>query len=154
MPDHTDIGELLGLLDELLAEAPDGRGGALADDPAVRRKVARVKVGFEALRALESKARFGSESGVKVDGLLLTLMVEIRHAELRLAVSRLATEALAYRALPMPDERPGDNEAPVGGAYAQLARQGMLADLFEQAETLDTKRDRLARQLLRPLGNL
>ena len=75
--------------------------------------------------------------------------------ELHRDVRALATEALGYYALPMPPERPGDNEAPLGGAYARSssayarsARKGLLAGLFAWGGTLDEQRDRLARRLL------
>ncbi len=139
------IGALLAALDEALGGIPDGRGGVLTDDPAFRRKALTLKVRFEALRALELKALAGNDTALPEDtaaGVLGVLCTE-----LRLAASALVTEALGYYALPMPDERPGDNEAPPGGARARSARQGMLAGLFESPGTLDAQRDRLARRL-------
>ena len=168
LPASREIGELLRLLDKVLAEAPDGRGGVMADALAMRRKVARVKSGFEALRALDARGNSGTgrvmgSRGERVaDGAMnvgtatgtpsrqdaLALVAEIKRAELRFEIGCLATEALAYQALPMPDEHPGDNEAPVGGAYAQLARRVILAGFYEPAAATSALRDRLARLLL------
>ncbi len=136
-----EIGELLALLDGVLAEAPDGQGGVMADNAAMRPKVTLVKTGFEALRALAASDRPPTDDS-------LALVVAIKRAELRLAIGRLATEALGYQALPMPVERLGDNEAPIGGAYARLARRITLAGSDEQAEAPAMAKDRLARRLL------
>ena len=158
------IGALLAGLDEALDGIPDGLGGVLANDPACRRKAAALKVRFAALRALELRALTGddaalaegaalTEGAALAEGAALTEgaaadVLGILCTELRLDVGRLLLEALGYYALPMPDERPGNNEAPLGGAYARLARQGMLAGLLGFSGTLDAQRDRLARKLL------
>ena len=141
------IGALLAGLDEALAGTADGFGGVLADDPACRRKAAALKVRFEALRALELRALAADDAAPAGDtaadilGILCTKLCR--------DVGSLTIEALGYYALPMPDERPGDNEAPLGGAYARSAGQGMLAGLSGFSGTLDAQRDRLARQLLK-----
>ena len=125
---------------------PDGRGGVLADDPAVRRKALALKVRFEALEALEGRAPAVDEArqGESVAAIVSGILRSKLHRDL----CNLVLDALGHYALPMPDERPGDNEEPVGGVYARSVRQGMLAGLFESPGTLDTRRDRLARHLL------
>ena len=146
------IGALLAGLDEALDGIPDGLGGVLANDPACRRKAAALKVRFAALRALELRALTGDDAALAAGAALAegaaADVLGILCTELRLDVGRLLLEALGYYALPMADERPGNNEAPLGGAYARLARQGMLAGLLGFSGTLDAQRDRLARKLL------
>ena len=146
-----EVGALLACLEEALADAPDGQGGVLARNPVVRRKVLSLKVEFEALKALELRVLVGKDGGLARDAAAVVL--GIRCAELRLAAAGLMTDALAWHALPLTDERPGDNEAPLGGDYAQRARQVMLAGLFGHSRTLDAHRDRLARRLLEVLDS-
>ena len=136
----AEVGALLAGLDEAAGEIPDGRGGALSDAPAFRRKAMSLKVRFEAVKALEQRAPGGGETAAVILDILCT--------KLRRDVCTLAVEALGYYALPMPSERPGDNEAPLGGAYAHSLRQGMLARLFESEQALDARRDHLALRLL------
>ena len=145
----AEIGAWLDALDEALEEIPDGRGGVLARDPVLRRRVQSLKVEFAALRALELRAIAGADGGLEED--TAAIVLGIRCVELRLAATGLMTDALAWYALPMPDERPGDNEASLGGGYVPRARQGMLAGLFGHPGTLDAQRDWLARRLLKAL---
>ena len=142
----AEIGALLGGLDEAMGKIPDGRGGALADEPAFRRKALSLRVRFEAVTTMEHRALAGDEAAPGPD--VTAVVLAILCTELHRDVCALATEALGYYALPMPPERPGDNEAPLGGAYARSARKGMLAGLFVSGGTLDERRDRLARWLL------
>ena len=140
------IGILLSGLDDAAREIPDGQGGTLANEPAFRGKALSLKVRFEAVKALEQRVPGGVETGPGDD--VAADILEILRTKLHRDVCTLAVEALGYYALPMPGERPGDNEAPLGGAYARSLRQGMLARLFDSQGSLDALRDRLARQLL------
>ena len=142
----AEIGELIAGFDKALGEIPDGRGGVLADDPATRRRALALKVRFEALDALERRAPASDRALPEED--VAAFVLGILREELVRDLCTHMTGALGYYALAMPDERPGDNEAPLGGAYARSVRQGMLAGLFESAGTLDALRDRLARRLL------
>ena len=147
-----EIGTLLAGLDEALGEIPDGRGGVLVEGPVSRRKTLSLHVRFEAVKALEFRAlaaaavSAGDEAALDKDAAAVVLAILC--TDLHRDLCALMTEALGYYALPMPDEGPGDNEAPLGGAYARSARKGMLAGLFASPGTLDAPRDRLARQLL------
>ena len=129
-----------------MRDIPDGRGGVLADNSAFRRKVASLRVRLGAVEALEGRAAAGRAQGLETE--VAAAVLTILRDELHFDVCVLAAEALGYYALPMPEERPGDNEAPPGGAYAHSARRGMLARLFEPPGNPGGERDRLARQLL------
>ena len=143
----AEVGALLAGLDEAAGAIPDGRGGALSDAPAFRRKSMSLQVRFEAVKALEQRAPGGGETAPGDD--VAAVILDILCTKLRRDVCALAVEALGYYALPMPSERPGDNEAPLGGAYARSLRQGMLARLFESEQALDAQRDHLALRLLK-----
>lgn len=142
----AEIAALLDGLDGAMGETPDGRGGVLADESALRRRALSLRVRFEAVATMEQRALAGDEAAPEPD--VTAVVLAILCTELHRDLCALATEALGYYALPMPPERPGDNEAPLGGAYARSARKGMLAGLFVSGGTLDERRDRLARRLL------
>ena len=142
----AEIGALLAGLEEALDEIHDGRGGVLADDAAFSRKAQSLRIRLEALRALELRAMAAAGAALRED--VAGVVLDILSSEMIVDIRAVMVEALGYYALPMPDERPGDNEAPLGGAYARSARQGMLARLFDSPGTADAQRDRLARVLL------
>lgn len=122
----------------------------MADDRAMRRKVALLKIRLRALRALDSRAEAGAAAaggGVALPAALAADVRDILCHELDRDARAVLTEALGYYALPVPDERPGVNEAPPGGAYARSARQGMLADRYHSAGALYLLKNRLARRL-------
>ena len=133
-------------LDDASRQTPNGRGGVLAEDVAFMRKLAALKVKFEALRALESRMLAQTDASVPPGALAAALAV--RCAELCVAANSLLIEALGYYALPAPGEYPGDNQAPLGGGYALPAIPGMLTDLFGYPGSLDSLKDQLARWLL------
>jgi len=139
----AEVAALLKQLDEVLRETPNGRGSVLAEDAAMQRKVTALKVQFQALRALEFAERTEQQSLSQHADIL-----NIRCAELSIATLSLLMEALGYYALPVPEKRPGDNEKPVGGDYAQPTVAGMLACLTEYTDRVDALKNRLAGKLL------
>ena len=123
---------------EVPSRMPDPPGGALGH--AGRR-----------LDALASKADDGCGpvvDGCGQEGSLAGLVLGILRDELHRDLCNLMIGALGYYALPAPRSRPGDNEEPLGGAYARSIRQGMLAGLFAAPGNSNAQRDRLARRLL------
>ncbi len=142
---------LLARLDRALRETPNDRGGVLAEEAAFPRQVAALGAKFEALRALELRTLADPDAGAPPGAVAKALAVG--SAELCAAAHGLLTQALGYYALPAPNEHLADNEAPLGGGYASPAIQGMLAGFSGYPATLDSLKDRLARQLFEGAGS-
>ena len=136
------------LLRRALQEAPDGQGGRLADDANCRRKAAALEVRLAGLQALQ--ARCAAERSAGRDPGAKARMLEVRSAELCLAIAELLVEAAGYYALASADSILLHNEGPVGPPYASPAVQGMLAAQaeFGPDSAFDAARRRLAVELL------
>ena len=95
-----------------LQEAPDGQGGCLADAADFKREAAALEVRLAGLQALEARCAAersaGRNPGAKAQ------MLEVRSAELCLAVMEMLVEAAGYYALASADSLLLHNEGPVG----------------------------------------
>ena len=131
-----------------LQEAPDGQGGCLADAADFKREAAALEVRLAGLQALEARCAAersaGRNPGAKAQ------MLEVRSAELCLAVMEMLVEAAGYYALASADSLLLHNEGPVGPPYASPALQGMLAAQaeFGPDSAIDAARRRLVAELL------
>ena len=136
------------LLRQALREAPDGQGGRLADDADCQRKAAALEVQLTGLQALE--ARCAAECSAGQDPGAKARMLEVRSAELCLAIMELLVEAAGHYALASADSILLHNEGPVGPPYASPAVQGMLAAQaeFGPDSPFDAACRRLAAELL------
>lgn len=135
-------------LRQALQAAPDGEGGRLADDADCQRRAAALEVRLAGLQALE--ARCIAERSAGKDPGAKALMLELRSAELCVAVMEMMVEAAGYYALAPADALLLHNEGPVGPRYALPALQGMLAAQVEfgPGGAFDAHRRRLAADLL------
>ena len=102
-----------------LQEAPDGQGGCLADAADFKREAAALEVRLAGLQALEARCAAersaGRNPGAKAQ------MLEVRSAELCLAVMEMLVEAAGYYALASADSLLLHNEG-AGRPPLRLAR--------------------------------
>ena len=135
-------------LRQALQAAPDGQGGRLADDAGCQRRAAALEMRLAGLQALQ--ARCAAERSAGQDPGAKALMLELRSAELCLAIMEMTAEAAGYYALASSDSVLLHNEGPVGPRYALPALQGMLAAQaeFGPGGAFDAHRRRLVAELL------
>lgn len=119
-----------GLADlKTIASRQTRRNGSLLEDPAFRRRLARIEIDLMALEY--SNLRMLSSSDASASALQASIL-KIRGSEIRQALAELAVEALAASALPYATGAALDNEAfDITAAYLSLRKLSIFGGANE-----------------------